>query len=79
MSDKIEKTQKQKYEEELQIQPDEDNFVATMLRLTRIYEKIGEVSMEFYDQDIDGYEALTKVEALLSMMNDIREKIKARL
>ena len=75
----VEKTQKEKYQEELEISADEDNFVTIMLRLTRIYEKIGEVSMEFYDQDIDAYEALTKTEALLSMMNDIREKITTRL
>ncbi len=75
----VEKTLKEKYEEELKIEADDDNFVTTNLRLLRIIEAIGEVSSEFYDGDIDGYEGLAKMEALLSMAEDIRQKIKARL
>ena len=75
----VEKTLKEKYEEKLKIEADDDNFVTTNLRLLRIIEAIGDVSSEFYDSEIDGYEALAKMEALLSMMEDIRQKIKTRL
>lgn len=75
----VQKDIEEEYKESLKTSDDETLFVSSLLKLSKVKNEIMILSDIFHGMDIDGYEALIRLEFLLRAAEEVRKEIKARL
>jgi hypothetical protein len=58
-----------------ELDKDDDLFVRSMLRISRTENLLSELGDDFQSQTVSGYEALSRLNAILAVMQDIKEEV----